>query len=250
MRFLLIGFCILFSSTAWADTQAISVWYGFSKIEGFVTWDPDTTPEAAIVVSPGGEVTAETMLDFAESLAKQGYVVYTPSYFLNLAIIPTELFKANNLGRTLKYSPKRIQNLPPKIRQYHEEGLDLHLLGHSLGGAIMGFTMDNPWSPFDSYILYGVATMVKRPWFLRKNVLFMFGVEDKLVTDKDYLDLAEALESDIVEVKDANHFCILADPSMGSEEKRQRDGEIGVSDAQCINNVTSAIHHWLREGRR
>lgn len=81
------------------------------------------SPRAHIVFYQGGLVETEAYLPFASLLASKGFTVYIPNMPLNLAILGQGAFE--------------------RLKSIYDDGKPWIGVGHSLGGASLGFVVDD-----------------------------------------------------------------------------------------------------------
>jgi hypothetical protein len=232
-------------------------WYGAignllaQKALLFVDQDYQTSGEylGTVIISAGGYIPALSMRGLAKEIASQGYVVFVVKYSGNLAFLESidfrkpsylnlaNLIKKNNVGQ--------IQGLLPSVESfYSDQDAPVVVFGHSLGGAALGPVLFGDENPFDTIILSGVTSFMKSPFHdaVQADDVHLFFGANESKTEEDYQKALDQLsighepgEDGIYRadgsnrtmelIDDLNHFCIISDMNVGSQSKRDGDGD-------------------------
>jgi hypothetical protein len=197
---------------------------------------------ASLIVSPGAKVPISTMSGFASKLADKGVAVYVVEYVQDTAIIPTEWNRTLHLAQALNESPEKVAGLSPEMVASHKSKLSISILGHSLGGAVLGVFLDKKEAEFiKSFFLFGVSSVIGEPNPSNRNVHLLTGTEDGLVSPTERLKMETLFDVKTEFVQGVNHFCIIDSERVGNPKKRAEDKVTLLSKSQCQENLIQTL---------
>jgi hypothetical protein len=236
---------------------------------------PKTSPVGIIIISPGGGIQPLHMRSLAKILAHEGHGVIVVEYPANLAVFEKIIGRRNTayLYATLIKNKEisKIKDLNPRIAaDLSHLNLPIRLLGHSLGGAVMGDSIFGKDHIFDQIILYGTLSFIQSDnssEITAANVQILFGENDGLsfsdpksfdsfikkykfeeVSPRKEYRIANKLHS-VQIIPNLNHFCIINDMTAGLGLLRDRD-KIGPSPSQCVTEFKEYLkNHGLLSGK-
>jgi hypothetical protein len=218
------------------------------------------------VISPGGGVDALAMRGLAAAIAAKGYAVFVVHYPLDLAILERLTLRENSaysLGLLLaRQQVAELHGLPGELAAaLQQRKLPLKVLGHSLGGAILGDMLFKDGSPFDQVVLYGTSSFFKTTSRSKLEVpafYAFFGQNDGLSLEtaakvdafRQQLEVTEVVDAARYKAKDKpffveivpelNHFCIISDMTAGSAKLRGKDRE-GPVPSSCVSALVARM---------
>lgn len=233
---------------------------------------PNSAPKGIFIISPGGGIHPLDMRSIAKAIAREGHGVIVVEYPANLAVFEKIIGRENSAylyASIIKNKETyRIKNLNPQITaDLNNLNIPIRLLGHSLGGAVMGDSIFGEQTIFDQIILYGTLSFIQSgdsDEFTAPNIKILFGLQDGLsFSDKnsfrDFLkryhfeEISEGKEYQIPNkeqsihiIPNLNHFCIINDMTAGLGLLREKDGP-GLPPSQCIVKFKDYLkeHGWL-----
>jgi hypothetical protein len=211
------------------------------------------------IISPGGGIDALAMRGLAAAIAAKGHAVFVVHYPLDLAILERLTLRENSaysLGLLLaRQQVAELHGLPDELAAaLQQRKLPLKVLGHSLGGAILGDMLFKDWSPFDQVVLYGTSSFVKTTSRSKLEVPALyafFGQNDGLSMEtaakvdafRQELGVTEVVDATRYKAKDKaffveivpelNHFCVVSDMTAGSAKLKGKDRE-GPVPSSCV----------------
>lgn len=124
------------------------------------------------------------------------------------------------------------------------------IVGHSMGGAILGDYIGKPDSPITHVALYGVNSFAKDPKQVSVKLGLFIGSKDGLMIGdqeaQDKLSKAESLlGTKRTVLTDLNHFCIISDSTVGDEKYKERDLATNLSSESCITQLSKTLDSFL-----
>ena len=219
------------------------------------------------IISPGADIPPESMRGLAKSIASNGFVVFIVKYPFNYAISEIPIFHDNsavNLAGIIKNKNADVINSLPKIiKDFLKNNQKVSVIGHSLGGAVLGTAIFGDSNPFDNIILYGTTSFIEgwgnEPPAKADNIASFIGKKDALcISDekkidalKDVLELSQGTDDGGIQrssrtnryleiLNDLNHFCIISDKNEGSSSIRKKD-KIGPPPSECVQVFTAHL---------
>lgn len=173
-------------------------------------------PRANIVFYQGGLVETEAYLIFADLLAQAGFTVYLPKMPLNLAILGQGEFAS--------------------LKESYDDGLPWIGIGHSLGGASLGFVVDDD-------LMDGLIFLAAYPGSnqdlsdLSMPVLSITATNDDVLDQEAYEAARERLpaHAEHISIEGGNHA------QFGHYGFQRGDGEATISHAEQQAQTLSAI---------
>jgi hypothetical protein len=218
------------------------------------------------VISPGGGVDPLAMRGLAAAIVAKGHAVFVVHYPLDLAILERLTLRENSaysLGLLLaRQQLAELHGLPDELAAaLQQRKLPLKVLGHSLGGAILGDMLFKDGGPFDQVVLYGTSSFVKTTSRSKLEVpafYAFFGQNDGLSLEtpakvdalRQQLGVTEVVDASRYRAKDKpfyvevvpelNHFCVISDMTAGSAKQKGRDRE-GPVPSRCVSALVAKM---------
>lgn len=198
--------------------------------------------KSAVVVSPGGKIAPKAMNGLAREIARRGHVAFVIHYLGNLAIIPTEQGKVGTFADQIARAPERIAGIPERIAgALRQLPGGVSVVGHSLGGAVLGKLIGSSDATVRHITLLGVSELVSEPAAVRVPTTLMVGSRDGLVKPQGLTNLEGKLSTQRITLPDVNHFCVISDPAAGEAERRAQDNASPLSSEECVKRVADAL---------
>ncbi len=191
-----------------------------------------------LLINPGGEIPALAMSGLAEAYARAGSVVYVLENTMNLAILSPRL--PADFAAALRNNLANIGEIPNAVKAGQTSDLPFRVLGHSLGGAVLGEESGNANSLFQEILLVGVSRLVKKPNVARIKVTILLGENDGLAAREGVDLLAQFFKTSTVLLPAVNHFCIITDSSAGAADKKAQDRPTAFTSAECVDALVRA----------
>ena len=220
---------------------------GGSGVEALVWAKNSFFYKSTVVISPGANITAEAMNGLAISLANTGRIVFVMKYIEKLG---TSEGQAGALAELLKKMPEKVSNLDPNLVKVFESSLPISIVGHSMGGSILGDYISKTESPFTHVALYGVSSFTKKPKQVTAKVALFIGSKDGLmIASQDAKAKLHKVESILgvkrIMLENLNHFCIISDSTLGDPKDKKRDLSTNISSEACINEFAYQLDSFL-----
>lgn len=251
MRFLLTAFILIWSCTAFADT------YKFLARGEAVQGGTEATPlkarlyaveqnsyQSVLFLNPGGLIPALAMSGLAEGFAQKGHLVFVLDNPNNLPIQAITL--APDLAALFKKDHRLIQGLPEALKAKSLKDLPMRVLGHSLGGAVLGAEIGKTSPLFQDIILIGVSRLISTPERPSTKVSMLLGEKDGLASRGGVDQLAAKLNTQTIIIPGVNHFCIISDPNVGAPDKKAQDLPTDLSREECVARVVAVMDEIRR----
>ena len=206
--------------------------------------------KSTVIISPDAYVPSEAMSGLASALASTGRIVFVMKYLKNLAIAPNQSGKIAVLAEILKNKPEMLKQLDPTLIEIFKAPMPMSIVGHGMGGTILGDYIGKPNSTFIRIALFGVNSFAKEPneSFLKLG-LFVGSKDGLIIGDQKSQDKLLKTESRLgVErtmLEGLNHFCIVSDSKVGDVKYRNKDLATTLSTDACITHFAVALDSFL-----
>jgi hypothetical protein len=191
-----------------------------------------------LLLNPGGQIPALAMSGLAEAYARAGSIVYVLENTMNLAILSPRL--PAEFAAALRNNLENIGDIPNAVKVAQTSDLPFRVLGHSLGGAVLGEESGNANSLFQEILLLGVSRLVKKPNAATIKVTILLGENDGLAAREGVDLLAQFFKTSTVLLPAVNHFCIITDSTVGAADKKAQDRPTALSSAECVEALVRA----------
>jgi hypothetical protein len=206
--------------------------------------------KSTVFISPGAKIPPAAMSGLAESLASTGRIVFVMRYLNNLPIIPGQAAQIGALADLFKNQPEKLNGLDPALVKVDKSSMSFSIVGHSLGGAVLGDYIEKPNSLFSHVALYGVNSFAKDPKQVSVKLGLFIGSKDGLmIGDQEAKDKVLKVETLLgtkrTDLEDLNHFCIISDSTVGDTDKKDKDLP-GLSSEACITVLSETLDTFLR----
>lgn len=251
MHFLTAAFFLLFSCTAYADVykflargEAVQAGTETAALKARLYAVEQDNYQSILLLNPGGLIPALAMSGLAEGLAQKGHLVFVLDNPNDLPVQAITL--APDLAAVLKKDHASIQGLPNALQSKNLKDLPLRVLGHSLGGAVLGAEIGKASTLFQHIILIGVSRLISTPERPSTKVSLLLGEKDGLASRSGVDQLAAKMNTQTIIIPGVNHFCIISDPNAGAPDKKAQDLPTALSRDECIARVIAVMEEIHR----
>lgn len=246
MRFLSTALIFLWSCTAFADMhkflargEAVQAGSDTKSLKARLYAIEQSSYQSVLFLNPGGLIPALAMSGLAEGFAQKGHLVFILDNPNNLPIQAISL--APDWAAIFKKDHQLIQGLPYALKSQNLKNLPLRVLGHSLGGAVLGAEIGNPLTLFQEIILIGVSRLTSTPERPSTKVRMLLGEKDGLASRRGVDQLAARFNTPTIVIPGVNHFCIVTDPDAGAADKKAQDQPTDLSRDECVERVVAVM---------
>jgi hypothetical protein len=206
--------------------------------------------KSTVIISPDAYIPSEAMSGLATALASTGRIVFVMKYRKNLAIGPSQSGKIAALAEILRSKPEMLNQLDPALVEIFKAPMPMSIVGHGMGGTILGDYIGKPNSIFIRVALFGVNSFATEPneSFLKLG-LFVGSKDGLIIGDQKSQDTLLKTESRLkIErtiLEGLNHFCIVSDSKVGDTKYRNKDLATTLSTEACITKFAVALDSFL-----
>ena len=164
--------------------------------------------------------------------------------------VVTHTAQIGALADLFKNQPEKLNGLDPALVKVDKSSMSFSIVGHSLGGAVLGDYIEKPNSLFSHVALYGVNSFAKDPKQVSVKLGLFIGSKDGLmIGDQEAKDKVLKVETLLgtkrTDLEDLNHFCIISDSTVGDTDKKDKDLP-GLSSEACITVLSETLDTFLR----
>ena len=194
-----------------------------------------------VLLSPGGFIKASDMKSLAEAMARRGHHVFAVDYLGGVAAIPTQQNNTERLAQALRFGSFQLSGLSAEEALWFSQPHPTFAVGHSLGGATLGATIDDAGSPFDKVLLIGASSFVVQPKKPNVRVALFIGENDKRVDATKMASVEQLLSTKYQIIPKINHYCIIDGDASAREVANGKDGPTPLTTAECVEAAASAF---------
>ena len=226
---LIIAFGIYVSDYYHADEMAIQAFSASENVvqtsleDGSIVFS-SSNPSSGMIFYPGGKVEHTAYIPLMRALAEKGVLCILVKMPFRLAVFDI-------------HAAKGIQEAYPDITEWY-------IGGHSLGGTMAGYYLEDHFSEFEALILLGSYTTVD----LSKTnlrMLSLYGSNDKVLDRNKYEENKKNLPSDLTEVV-LEGGCHAYFGMYGSQKG---DGTPTISNTEQIRLSATHIFNFIQKGK-